>query len=283
MDGELGLAYVAPPAALAELVTVFYHFRAEGARFDDIERADHAQLRFLMTTAPARYHFADGTVQEAPAFQILGPTTGPTRVVVEGPVELFGCGLLPAGWSTLMGLDASVLSNRVLDPVSLFGSGVRATGHLLRAAPDFAARVEIITALAVQLLDRIDRSRFTFAQAVDAWLAASASPEVDDLTATLGLSRRQVERQCKRLYGAPPKLVARKYRALRAASALARGVPAGELLDGFYDQSHLIREVKQFTGVTPGRLPRGEGRLARLTVEGRSRLAGQVPVLVSGT
>ncbi len=45
MDGELGLAYVAPPAALAELVTVFYHFRADGARFDDVERAADTLFR----------------------------------------------------------------------------------------------------------------------------------------------------------------------------------------------------------------------------------------------
>ena len=86
-----------------------------------------------------------------------------------------------------------------------------------------------------------------------AWLAASDSPDLDDLVGATGISRRQVERKCNALYGAPPKLLARKYRALRAAVALASGdASLDEVIDrGFYDQSHLIREVKHFTGLTP--------------------------------
>jgi methylphosphotriester-DNA--protein-cysteine methyltransferase len=41
-------------------------------------------------------------------------------------------------------------------------------------------------------------------------------------TAT-GLSRRQIERLCKQTYGAPPKFLVRKYRALRTANAIANG------------------------------------------------------------
>ena len=62
-----------------------------------------------------------------------------------------------------------------------------------------------------------------FMQQVDGWLADSPSPEMDDLIAITGLSRRQVERKCNAMYGAPPKMLARKYRALKAAVALASG------------------------------------------------------------
>ena len=121
-----------------------------------------------------------------------------------------------------------------------------------------------------------------FTRVVDAWLQSSLSPAVDDLVAQMRLSRRQVERLCKRLYGAPPKLLSRKYRALRAAVVLAKGeVCAAELLDrGFYDQSHCIREIKRFTGVTPTRIPSDLNELTRLTMK-RTEFAGQVAPLVS--
>ena len=68
-------------------------------------------------------------------------------------------------------------------------------------------------------------------RAVDAWLADNPSPVLDELVATTGLSRRQVERRCNALYGAPPKLLARKYRALRAAVALVQdGASVDDLL-----------------------------------------------------
>ncbi|MFX4827852.1 hypothetical protein ABTB65_19075, partial [Acinetobacter baumannii] len=55
------------------------------------------------------------------------------------------------------------------------------------------------------------------------------------------------------------------------------------LCDGFYDQSHLIREVKQFTGLTPGQLLAAPSPLARMTIDRRSALADRVSPLISGT
>lgn len=48
-------------------------------------------------------------------------------------------------------------------------------------------------------------------------------------------------------------MLARKYRALRAAVAMMHGDPELDdmLVDGFYDQSHVNREIKYFTGMTP--------------------------------
>jgi AraC-like DNA-binding protein len=68
---------------------------------------------------------------------------------------------------------------------------------------------------------------------------------------------------------------------LRAAVIMASGgVGAAE---GFYDQSHMIREVKQFTGLTPRRMREEPGVLARLTISQRRALEGRVPRLISET
>ena len=50
---------------------------------------------------------------------------------------------------------------------------------------------------------------------------------------------------------------------------------------GYADQSHLIREVKQFTGLTPGQLRSGQSKLTRATMDGRRSLGGKVSPLVS--
>jgi len=119
---------------------------------------------------------------------------------------------------------------------------------------------------------------------VDSWLASSVSPTVTDLHACTRLSERQLTRRVKQLYGIPPKYLSRKYRALRAARALidADADEADFLRDAFYDQSHMIRELKLFAGTTPTRLRTGEGELARL-IDQRSQLKGRINKLVAET
>src|SRR3546814_5112525 len=113
------------------------------------------------------------------------------------------------------------MTNRGGDAHDWFGRDVlrRATRALV-AGPDMAAMAKIGEALIGTLVDRRDGGARAFVRHVDAWLAGGVSPRIEDLVAVTRLSRRQVERKCNALYGAPPKLPARQYRALRAAVAL---------------------------------------------------------------
>lgn len=280
---DITLDYAAPDPELREYLSVFYEFRADVPVFEDNERADLAQIRFLLA-GKGRYRFADGHEQVAPRICIVGPTTGQTHIRVEGPVHVFGAGLLPAGWGALMGFEASTLVNRAIDATHLFGPALDAVLEELRAAPTLADKVAIGNRVTRELARRIEETPLWFTRVVDEWLASSLSPDVGDLVDRLGLSRRQVERQCKRLYGAPPKVLSRKYRALRAAITLARGeADIDELIgENFYDQSHFIREIKQFTGVTPKKFHDDLPTLAKLTLK-RAELAGQVDPIIYQT
>ncbi|HEX8389621.1 MAG TPA: helix-turn-helix domain-containing protein [Sphingomonas sp.] len=277
----MALDYVVPADDLAPFVTLFYRFETDAPMFEDVERADHAQFRFRLTPGRADYRFPDGTEQDAPPIHFLGATSGAIRTRAEGPLLVFGMGLTPAGWAAILGIDAHATVNRALDAPALLGSVVRDAAALLSAAGTAHAMAGVAEPLIRSLIQRDDRSTLSFVREVDAWLAGCASPAIDELVALTGLSRRQVERRCRQLYGAPPKLLARKYRALRAAVLLAEG--ADDQPDGFYDQSHLIREVKQFTGLTPRQIRDRPGELAQLTIAQRRGLHGQVAPIISDT
>jgi AraC-like DNA-binding protein len=106
----------------------------------------------------------------------------------------------------------------------------------------------------------------SFMRTVERWLATRPTPLMAELLADTGLSRRQVERNCKALYGISPKALAREARALRAAAAMTANPDDDDFVAyGFYDQSHMIREVKYFTGMTPGQI-RSAQRSRRATV-----------------
>lgn len=81
------------------------------------------------------------------------------------------------------------------------------------------------------------------------------------LAADCGLSRRQLERQCRTHVGVAPAQFAMIRRCHRVLSALSQ-TPAGMSLAtlatvaGYADQSHMTRELRRFTGLTPGALLR---------------------------
>lgn len=284
--GNIQLDYALPSADIVNYITLFYDFSADVPLLEDVERADFAQLRFHLSPGRAVYSLPDGSAQEATPCHILGPTVAARGVRVEGPVDVFGMGITASGWSAMVGADASTMLNRVIDARDLFGAArVQAVATALQAARGITPRVAIAEALVRDLVHGADTHCTTFVRQVDAWLMTSPSPQMDALIAATGLSRRQIERKCNTLYGAPPKVLARKYRALRAAVAMVAGEEAvADVIDrGFYDQSHMIREVKQFTGLTPRQIRAEPGMLSQLTIAQRSAFGGQVSPLISET
>ena len=250
---NLKMDFRQPSAGLADHFSFFYHFQQSGDRFEAVDRADYAQFRFILHGHNARYRFVDGTEQAMPDIYILGPTTGCSHPSCDGAAEAIGVGLMPHGWAALVPMDASAAANRLFDAKDLFGTIVIEANEKLRAAQDFDARVAIFEEMLVTLMTRQKPVYQAFVDQVNTWLADATAPDIKDLLELTGLSLRQVQRGCKRYFGSPPKELARKYRALRAAVAMTHGDPDLDalLVDGFYDQSHAIREIKYFTGMTP--------------------------------
>ena len=85
--------------------------------------------------------------------------------------------------------------------------------------------------------------------------AARGMLSIARLSESLGLDERTVERRFTDFIGMTPKKYSRIVRFKHSYHALlTRGAAAprdGEYLDGYYDQSHFIREFRYFTGTTP--------------------------------
>lgn len=277
------LHYFPPDPDLADMVSSFYFARIDMPLFDEYERADRPQFR-IMTNPSGEYVFADGHSVPATRATIIGPTSGSVRAICRGPTRLYGFGMMPAGWAALMGDEADKLTDRAIDAADLFGSWIDDATNALIGTDDVAERLVIANNIVREILKKDQPAPLWFIRIVDQWLTASASPQVPDLVQATGMSIRSVERMTKHYYGLSPRMLARKYRAVRAASALARGegLDAAQLGDAFYDQSHLIREIKRFAGATPGQLGKPT-RYTEATTRGRKDMAGKVSPLVSET
>lgn len=277
------LEYLPPPAELAAFASVYYLFETDEAQFEDIERADIAQFRFIIA-GEGQVTFGDGHSETFFPETIMGPRTKASRVTVKGPAKVFGIGILPAGWAAFTGLPADKHANRLIEGSQVFGDRVYETGRQIRSMTGLEEMAAFMNARSRDFSKVAASVPHWFVRAVDQWLEASLSPELRDLEATTNLSRRQIERLARQLYGSPPKLLVRKYRALRAANAIARGqADWQDFIDqGFYDQSHCIREMKEFVGITPSAIRDHASRLTNQTFD-RSLLKGQIATLSAET
>lgn len=276
------LQYALPGESLREFVSVYYLFDSPDPFIADGERAAIAQLR-LGTSGRVTMYFPDGSTTQISGAALMGPTTAAVKFEIEGPFHMFGLGITAAGWGALTQRSAAEFLDRIVPAVTVFPNIEQHLAEVrsLESLPEMCATADAILG---PIMAQASPEMLQFTRMVDSWLASSVSPLVADLHAQSSLSERQLTRRVKQLYGMPPKYLSRKYRALRAARALidAQVDEADFLRDAFYDQSHMIRELKLFAGTTPTRLRTGEGELARL-IDKRSQLRGRINPLVAET
>lgn len=275
----VGLRYFEPAPELRGFISAYYYFYADTPQLSDITRADLPQLRFMISGAGA-YTFGNVRMMRAPAVSLIGPTMAASRFEAAGPLAVFGVGLLPAGWAALVREDAGDFADRLADAEALFGTVMTDALDAMRMTPRVEVMISVADAVLRVLAQRATEPPLWFTRMTDEWLTGEASPDVDALVARSDMSARQLERLARRVYGAPPKLLARKYRALRAASALGAGGIAWQDAagDAFYDQSHFIREFKHFIGQTPRQFLRSPTPVTKLMLQ-RRELAGRMPEL----
>lgn len=279
----ISLEYYPPAEDVRDLVSVYYLFETDLPHFADAERSAIAQLRFLLN-GRATLRFANGESYSGEDAVLVGPSTGAMNFEMEGPFRMFGVGLLPAGWSALTKKSAADYLDRVVPANTIFTAEIDKTLELLRGCDKAQEMVSWADRIFRDLRHLVKPEVRNFTKMVDQWLSSEPSPPVSSLMAQSSQSSRQVLRTVNKLYGMPPKYLARKYRALRAARAFAEDNQEEllALVDAFYDQSHMIREVKFFAGTTPAKLRMNEGKIAKL-IDQRAQLKGYIPPLISDT
>lgn len=271
-EAKVSLRYWEPSEELRYFFGSMYLFSASSPDYRDMTRADMPQMRFMIS-AGGEYEFHDGRRAKTPEICMIGPTMGATRFELDGPARVLGVSVLPLGWLALTNDSAHDWADRLCDLEKNGDSGYRERLNALRQCSDIDAEVEKTWAFLEARLKPVPSAMIDLVAKIDAWLSDSDSPLIDEIVEATGLSARQLARYTNRLYGAPPKLLARKYRALRCASQIVIDKKNwNELCDegNFYDQSHFIREIKQFLGHTPHQLLSDPTAVARLTVQRRA-------------
>ena len=259
-QGLLRLELFPPPAALTPYITTFFRMRCDERSIRDIQPSSIG-LMAVMVRGSGHMRFLDGRVEPSHLFTLQTPTAAAATFVIEGPWHLLGAALAPLGWAALTGLCATQHGNRLYDGAQVLGPALAEAANAVAQEFDHLTVEALITRFSAAILASlrpIKPAHASFVRTVGEWLAQSITPVVADLQARSGLGTRQIQRLTDRYFGLPPTALARKYRALRAAVLLSRPSLSSDdiaaVQDHFYDQPHMIREIRLFAGRTPARI-----------------------------
>ncbi len=160
--------------------------------------------------------------------------------------------LKPHALQTLLGLNASMLTNSLVDLCEFAPPDLNL--RLMEARTD-QERIRLIIEFLVRKLDQA-RSRDTLIEESLSLIHHNAAGvSVQSLLDDLCLSERQFEKRFSQAVGLSPHFYIRVKR-FNEAIRLMKTRPAAKFTDiahalHYYDQSHFIREIKTFSGVTP--------------------------------
>lgn len=261
------LSFAMPAPELAPYVSAYYYVYFDYPLIEDYERADVGYLR-LMFGGHGFYNYPGGNRDPDCPVMLLGPASTTASYSVTGPLDSFGCVLLPEFWGGIVDAGADDYANRARDGVPLLGPESLDLFHRMNGMRDVEAMGRMMDALLVPKIRPLADDQRAIIGKIGDWLSCMPIPAPEALYAACDLSPRQVMRLANRYFGAPPKLLARKFRALRTASRLigTKGPVPDELAEEYSDRAHMTREIKHFTGLTPRNLQINSNPVMQVTL-----------------
>lgn len=248
-----------PTAEAAGLVNSFYIIETGNEPIEEAVPAYAAQL-LVVVRGKVRFTFADGTTGQSATVFINAPQMRSARALLEGPVLQVGASLTHTAWQRLANLPADEVHDqlipaaRVLPPDQL--AALEAAAEACRTgAIEPEALCDHLTRAIAAGPHRLRNDHVAVVEAMLGWLASGFDPPLAELHARVSVSPRQLQRISRRFFGVAPAQVLKRFRALRAGMLLSQPGISVELHDQlmatYFDQAHLIRDIRRYTGRTP--------------------------------
>jgi AraC-like DNA-binding protein len=197
----------------------------------------------------ATHPFYDGTL---PTLYVYGKITMPSQITANGPSEITGVVFKPQALSALFKLDAAEVTD---SPVELTEFGSAELGERLLDTTTQEDRIALLTQFLLRRSDSAQPDDTLVADSLRLIHGQIRSIRVPHLLHALNLSERQFERRFLRAVGVSPHHYIRIMR-FQEAVRLMKTRQFDRLSDIAYDlnyadQSHFIKDIKDFSGHTP--------------------------------
>jgi AraC-like DNA-binding protein len=197
-------------------------------------------------------------IEQSQRVQVIGlQTHRRVRLRFSGAVETFMIFFQPTGLHRLFSVPMNELTSTSQEARAVLGAGVDELAESLSGAVSFEDRVRKADAFLLRRCSML-APRDAITAAAMSVLNRRGRVEVSALAQEACMSARQFERRFTREVGLPPKLFARiaRFEAALESKAISAAESWTEITHrlGYYDQMHLIKDFKEFSGEIPTRL-----------------------------
>jgi AraC-like DNA-binding protein len=187
-----------------------------------------------------------------------------------GRSDIVGIKLKPTALTHLFGLDMHQFTDKVVDLSSVLGNPFFETGKILRETKDFSEKVNFLNIYFKELLSANPFLEAAADRAVDIIFSKHGMLPVSAISGAVGIGERQLENLFKKYIGLSPKFYARVIRFSYIFTLVQENKQnwSGIAYDAsFFDQSHFIRNFKDFTGENPSDYSFDEKNLANFFLQ----------------
>jgi AraC-like DNA-binding protein len=216
----------------------------------------YPKIIFSLGSLYELYDFRHQQLYQVRRPTFLGIRTFPLRTIKLQGNHLIGISFKPSGVPLFTTHPAARLMNLVEDAAYIFGADVAILGDKLAELDSFDKQVSAIVAHFHQQLTfdiklpLVNEIIGKFNKEV-----RSGAGGIMELQRSMKVSVKTIERYFLEYTGMSPKYFQGMIRCRQALKAIATTKRKDEFFEfGYYDQSHFIREVKTYTGITPGRI-----------------------------
>jgi AraC-like DNA-binding protein len=191
-----------------------------------------------------------------PPALVYGPNGSHTVVKGDCPPGYIETCLAPLGGYALFGPAVADIGESIVGLDDLLGADARRLAEQVQSAPTWTGRARAVDAF---LLDRRARGPQPSAEVSAAWhllVQSSGTSPIGAIAREVGWSHKHLITRFKQQIGVAPRLAARLLRLSRVWWLIESGQGWARIAaeSGYADQSHLVREFRQFTGTTPSAL-----------------------------
>lgn len=190
-----------------------------------------------------------------PATLFAGQMSRSIAIKPTGKVRLFGVRFHPAGAFALGGFPMHELTDRIVSIDSALGRAGSELESRVLEADGFQGRIHAFESHFLNRLVTQKRQDPVAERAAAVIVGNGGSVSIAGLAETLGVSERRLERRFRSRVGLSPKMLARIVRFQGVVRKVQRP-ETPDMLDavhdlGYFDQSHMIRDFREFSGETP--------------------------------
>ncbi|MBS1605667.1 MAG: helix-turn-helix transcriptional regulator [Bacteroidetes bacterium] len=249
---------IIPGERLRPFIKCYYSFESES----DIELDDtvfpggHMEIIFNLGDGIWR-SASDGCWQTTPPVELWGKITQPLAIRSIGINKMLGIKFYAHSAALFLNEELSGFNDQIADLRDLLGHPVRTLHERLKEKQDLNGRVALLEDFLLSRLTEKDRRVRSITMVGKIIREMQHNPDLNSIRIIAGqynISSRYLGKLFLQYTGVTPKLydkIRRFQQSLRLITENQSSFTAIAYNCGYFDQSHFIRDFKQFAGFTP--------------------------------